>query len=102
MGDLSVQAEAFRSRRCAEGDYPMGDIPGIRHRRVDGRNSATTVHVSHSAITHGNAYQERRTTALSITGRCEHAGKPNRTRLDEGEPKLGPPNVSAADRKSVV
>jgi hypothetical protein len=42
-----------------------------------GRKSATTVHVSHSAIAHGN---ERQDMALAVAGHCVHGRKPNRIR----------------------
>ena len=46
-----------------------------RHQTADGLGSATTVHISNSAITHGN---EGQNMALGSAGRCVHGAKRNR------------------------
>lgn len=59
----------------AIGHYPSGLTISSYTKPRTGIGSATTVHVSNSAITHGN---ERQNMAALVAGHCLHGAKPNR------------------------
>src|SRR5271166_3655741 len=71
MVDLSVAGLTNHESRC----YGKARVSGWENSTDTGpragRKSATTVHVSHSAIAHGN---ERQDMALAVAGRCVHGG----------------------------
>src|SRR6478609_8199865 len=71
MVDLSVAGLINNeSRRYGEARISRWENSTDTRPRA-GRKSATTVHVSDSAIAHGN---ERQDMALAVAGRCVHGG----------------------------
>jgi len=70
---LQITSPRLRTGRRSD----LRRIYELRHQTGTGVGSATTVHIGHSAIPHGN---ERQDVALLVAGRCAHGAKPNRIR----------------------